>query len=383
MSSFLFTSESVSEGHPDKVADQISDVLLDAFLKQDPHSRVACEVMLSKGLVIVGGEVTCNGYVDIQKEVRQLIRNIGYDNGNKGLDYNSCSVLVAINAQSQDISRGIQNGEFQGAGDQGLVFGYAVDETPEYMPLSISLSHKLMKDLAKLRKTGKTHIWPDSKSQVTVQYNEQGEIDAIPYLVLSTQNDPDIKIEDLKEFIREELINKVIPEKYLNKNSKFFINPTGRFVLGGPAADCGLTGRKIIVDTYGGHGAHGGGCFSGKDASKVDRSGAYIARHITKNIVATGIAKKCLVQISYAIGVAEPVSFMIEDYGTIRVCKKKLLKIVKELWDARPASIIQKYDLLKPIYLPTATYGHFGRDDQDFTWERLDKVDALKAEFSL
>lgn len=381
MKNFLFTSESVSEGHPDKIADQISDTLLDAFLRVDPYSRVACEVLLTRGLVVVGGEVTTNGYVDIQKEVRQVIRNIGYDDGDKGFDYKSCSVLTAIDSQSQDIARGIGKGDSQGAGDQGLVFGYAVDETEDYVPLSISLSHKLMRTLAELRKSEERHIWPDSKSQVTVEY-EGDEVVHIPTVVLSTQHAPDIKEADLKEFIIEELIKKVIPKKYLKRKHRFYINPTGRFVVGGPAGDCGLTGRKIIVDTYGGHGAHGGGSFSGKDPSKVDRSGAYAARHIAKNIVAAGLARKCLVQIAYVIGVAKPVSVSINAYGTLRVSEEKLMTVIKKLWDLRPASIIAEFDLLKPIYSQTAVYGHFGRREPGFTWEKLDKVSALKSELS-
>ena len=379
MKNFLFTSESVSEGHPDKVADQISDTLLDAFLTMDPHSRVACEVMLTRGLVVVGGEVTASGYVDIQKEVREVIRKIGYDHGDKGFDYKSCSVLTAIDSQSTDIARGIGKGDSQGAGDQGLVFGYAVDETEEFIPLSISLSHKLMKTLAELRKNEERHIWPDSKSQVTVEY-EGDEIVHIPSVVLSTQHAPDIKEADLKEFVVEELIKKIIPEKYLKRKHKFYINPTGRFVIGGPSGDCGLTGRKIIVDTYGGHGAHGGGSFSGKDPSKVDRSGAYAARHIAKNIVAAGLAKKCLIQIAYVIGVAKPVSLSVNAYGTLRVPEEKLIKAIKNLWDLRPASIITEFDLLKPIYSRTAVYGHFGRNEPGFTWEKLNKVQALKSE---
>lgn len=380
MKNFLFTSESVSEGHPDKIADQISDALLDAFLKKDSRSRVACEVMLTRGLVVVGGEVTSGGYVEIQNEVRHVIRNIGYDSGDKGFDYKSCSVLTAIDSQSPDIARGIGKGDSQGAGDQGLVFGYAVDETKEYMPLSISLSHKLMKTLSELRKSEERHIWPDSKSQVTVEY-EGDEVVHIPSVVLSTQHAPDIKVADLKEFIVEELIKKVIPQKYLKRKHKFYINPTGRFVVGGPSGDCGLTGRKIIVDTYGGHGAHGGGGFSGKDPSKVDRSGAYAARHIAKNIVAAGLAKKCLVQIAYVIGVAKPVSISINAYGTLRVPEDKLMTVVKKLWDLRPASIIAEFGLLKPIYSQTAVYGHFGRKEPGFTWEKLNKVSALKSEF--
>lgn len=378
----LFTSESVSEGHPDKVADQISDALLDAFLKGDTDSRVACEVILTTGLVLVAGEVTSNSHVDVQKEAREVIRKIGYDHGDKGFNYKSCAVLTASDKkQSLDIARGVGKGKSQGAGDQGLVFGYAVDETKEYMPLSISLSHQLMKKLAELRKTGERHIWPDSKSQVTVEY-EKSKVVHIPSVVLSTQHAPDIKLEDLKEFIIEELIKKVIPQKFLQKKHKFYINPTGRFVIGGPSGDCGLTGRKVIVDTYGGHGAHGGGAFSGKDPSKVDRSGAYAARHIAKNIVAAGLARKCLVQIAYAIGVAEPVSFSIHTYGTSTVSEEKLIKVIKKLWDLRPASIIADLDLLQPIYSCTAVYGHFGREEKGFTWEKLDKVEALKSELT-
>ena len=382
MKNSLFTSESVSEGHPDKIADQISDALLDSFLKKDPNSRSACEVLLTTGLVVVAGEVSSKGYVDIQQTVREVIRSIGYDHGDKGFNYKSCSVLAAINSQSLDIARGIGKGRDQGAGDQGLVFGYAVDETPEYMPLSISLSHKLMKTLAELRKKGENLIWPDSKSQVTVEY-EGDKVVHIPSVVISTQHAPNIKFEDLKEFIVEELIKKVIPEKFLKKKHKFYINPAGRFVIGGPSGDCGLTGRKVVVDTYGGHGAHGGGAFSGKDPSKVDRSGAYAARHIAKNIVASGLAKKCLVQIAYAIGVAEPVSVCINGFGTLRAPEEKLVSVVRRLWDLRPASVIADLDLLKPIYLPLAAYGHFGRDEKLFAWEKLNKVSALKSEFSL
>ena len=380
----LWTSESVSEGHPDKVADQISDALLDAFLRQDPESRVACEVMVTTGLVVVAGEVSANCYVDVQKSARRVIKQIGYDHGDKGLDYKSCSVLTAIHEQSRDIARGVKShGSTQGAGDQGLVFGYAVDETEEYMPLSLALSHKLMKKLAQLRKGAsvwaKEHIWPDSKSQVTVEY-EGNKIVSIPSVVLSTQHSPDIKTRDLKDFVTEELIKKVIPSRFLQKKPRFYINPTGRFVIGGPAGDSGLTGRKIIVDTYGGHGAHGGGAFSGKDPSKVDRSGAYVARHIAKNIVAAGLAKKCLVQIAYAIGVARPVSLTVQAYGTLRVPEQKLLKAINQLWDLRPAEIIKEFSLKKPIYLNTASYGHFGRNEPGFTWEKLNKVTALKHE---
>ena len=318
--------------------------------------------------------------MDVQKEARQVIKQIGYDHGDKGLDYKSCSVLTAIHEQSMDIARGVKSqGATQGAGDQGLVFGYAIDETKEYMPLSLFLSHKLMKTLASLRKKGQTHIWPDSKSQVTVEYKE-GKVVSIPSVVVSTQHSPDIKTKDLKEFIMESLIKKVIPNRFLKKNPKFYINPTGRFVIGGPAGDSGLTGRKIIVDTYGGHGAHGGGAFSGKDPSKVDRSGAYVARHIAKNIVASGLARKCLVQIAYAIGVARPVSLAVQAYGTLLVPEKTLLQAINKLWDLRPASIIKEFDLKKPKYLKTASYGHFGRNEPGFTWEKLNKVSALKSE---
>ncbi len=385
MKNCLWTSESVSEGHPDKVADQISDALLDAFLKQDPESRVACEVMVTTGLAVVAGEVSANCYVDVQKETRQVIKRIGYDHGKKGLDYKSCSVLTAIHEQSPDIARGVREsqGFSQGAGDQGLVFGYAVNETKEYMPLSLSLSHKLMKTLARLRKGGhawaREHIWPDSKSQVTVEYQE-GRVRSIPSVVLSTQHSPDTKMPDLKEFVMEELIKKVVPARFLSKKSRFYINPTGRFVIGGPAGDSGLTGRKIIVDTYGGHGAHGGGAFSGKDPSKVDRSGAYVARHIAKNIVASGLASKCLVQIAYAIGVARPVSLSVEAYGTLCVEEQKLVRAIQKLWDLRPHSLIKEFDLKKPIYAKTASYGHFGRNETGWTWEKLNKVSALKTE---
>jgi len=380
MSRFLFTSESVSEGHPDKIADQISDGLLDRFLQEDRNSRVACAAMLTREGVIVGGEISSRGYVDLEQEVRRIIKNIGYDHKDKGLDYKSCSIQSIISKQSQDIAQGLGEGESQGAGDQGLVFGYAVDETKEYMPLSISLCHQLMKRLAEVRHANEINIWPDSKGQVTVEY-EEDKITYIPSVVISTQHAPDVQQKTLEEFIREELIKKIIPQKFLNKKTQFFINPTKRFVKGGPAADCGLTGRKIIVDTYGGHGAHGGGSFSGKDPSKVDRSGAYVARHIAKNIVAAGLARKCLVQIAYVIGRPDPVSLMIEGYGTLRVPQESLVKIVKEFWDLRPASVISYYRLLEPIYHSTSVYGHFGREEPYFTWEKLEKVSALKSAF--
>jgi len=382
MKDFIFTSESVSEGHPDKIADQISDAILDAFLEKDSQSRVACEALVAPGLIVVSGEVNTECYVDITGVVKGVLSSIGYNHAKKGMDYKSCSVLTTINHQSPDIFQAVGFGADQGAGDQGIMFGYAVNETKEFMPLSISLSHQLMGELAILRKSsGHDFLWPDSKSQVTVEY-EKDKVTHIPSVVLSTQHAPDIREADLKEFIIEELIKKVIPENFLKKKHKFYINPTGRFVIGGPSGDCGLTGRKIIVDTYGGHGAHGGGSFSGKDPSKVDRSGAYVARHIAKNIVAAGLAGKCLVQIAYVIGVAEPVSLSIQPYGTLRVPEEKLMEVIGKLWDLRPAAVISAFDLLRPIYSKTAVYGHFGRNEPDFKWERLDKVEALKSEFS-
>ncbi len=378
MRNFLFTSESVSEGHPDKMADQISDAVLDALLAQDPKSRVACETMISTGFVTLAGEISTQAHVDLQKTVRDVIKDIGYDSSDKGFDYNSCAVFATIDQQSPDIAMGVDNGQDQGAGDQGIMFGYAVNETPELMPLSISLSHKLVRELAGLRKSGRVQfLRPDSKSQVTVQY-EDGQVKRIDSIVISTQHSPDVSQDQLKSFILEELINRVVPRELMDSQTRFHINPTGRFVIGGPQGDCGLTGRKIIVDTYGGHGAHGGGAFSGKDPSKVDRSATYACRHIAKNVVAAGLAEKCLVQVAYAIGVAEPVSVMVNDFGTSSLGPETLEKAVRRVWTLKPADIIRELDLLKPRFRPTAAYGHFGREEAEFTWERVDKVEALR-----
>lgn len=380
MSNYLFSSESVSEGHPDKVADQVSDAVLDKLLSQDSKSRVACETLVTTGLCMVSGEVTTKGVVDVPELVRGVIKEIGYDESDMGFDYRSCAVVTSLNRQSPDIAMGVDTGDNkeQGAGDQGIMFGYANNETPEMMPLTISLSHKLLQTLADLRKSKKLKfLRPDSKSQITVEYENDlpKRIDAV---VLSTQHSPDVNQSQIKDALMEELFKKVLPSKLVDNKTKYFVNPTGRFVVGGPAGDCGLTGRKIIVDTYGGHGAHGGGAFSGKDPSKVDRSAAYAARHIAKNIVASGAASKCLVQVAYAIGVAEPVSVYVNEYGTSKVGGDKLSKAIRELWSLKPADIIREYDLLKPIYRKTASYGHFGREDQGFTWEKANKVQALK-----
>jgi S-adenosylmethionine synthetase len=380
MKNYLFTSESVSEGHPDKVADQISDAVLDAYLTQDPKSRVACETMISTGFVVVAGEITSKGNIDVPAIVRKTVQEIGYDDVEKGFDYKHCAVFSSLDRQSPDIAMGVDDDKReQGAGDQGLMFGYACNETAELMPLSISLSHKLVKDLAQYRKSNKVKwLRPDAKSQVTVEYVD-GQIKRVDAVVLSTQHSPDVTQNEINAYITEELIQKVIPKNLIDNKTKFFVNPTGRFVIGGPHGDCGLTGRKIIVDTYGGHGAHGGGAFSGKDPSKVDRSAAYAARHIAKNIVAAGMADKCLVQVAYAIGVAEPVSVMLNDYGTAKVSLEKLTQAVREIWSLKPAAIVKQFDLLKPRYRNTAAYGHFGRNEPEFTWEQLDKVDALKS----
>lgn len=380
MQNYLFTSESVSEGHPDKMADQISDAVLDEILRQDPKGRVACETLLTTGLIVVAGEITTNAKVNISEIARKTVQKIGYDHSDKGFDYKTCGVSVAVGQQSGDIGQGVKEtgSEDQGAGDQGLMFGYAVDETPELMPLSISMSHKLVKDLAYLRKSGKVDwLRPDAKSQVTVQY-ENGKAKRIDTIVISTQHSESVSQSQIKEFIHEELIKKTIPAQWIDSKTKYHINPTGRFVTGGPMGDAGLTGRKIIVDTYGGHGAHGGGAFSGKDPSKVDRSAAYAARHIAKNIVAAKLASRCLVQVAYAIGVADPVSITVNDFGTSALGPEKLEKLVRECWNLKPAHIIKDFDLLRPIYSPTAAYGHFGRSEDTFTWEKLDKVEKLK-----
>jgi S-adenosylmethionine synthetase len=380
LKNYLFTSESVSEGHPDKMADQISDGILDAILAQDPKGRVACETMLTTGLVVVGGEISTSAKVNFSEVARDVVKRIGYDHSDKGFDYKTCAVMIAVGQQSPDIAVGVKEtlSDDQGAGDQGLMFGYAVNETPELMPLSISMSHKLVKDLATLRKANKVDwLRPDAKSQVTVQY-ENGLAKRIDAVVISTQHSESVGNATITEFIREELIKKSIPAQWLDAKTKYFINPTGRFVTGGPMGDAGLTGRKIIVDTYGGHGAHGGGAFSGKDPSKVDRSAAYAARHIAKNIVGAGLADRCLVQVAYAIGVAEPVSISVNDYGTGKVTSEVLETAVRKVFDLRPARITKDLDLLKPIYSKTAAYGHFGRQEEGFTWENLNKVDLLK-----
>lgn len=381
MSHYLFTSESVSEGHPDKMADQISDAILDAMLAQDPTSRVACETMVTTGMAVIAGEVATRAQVDIASVVRKTVQGIGYDNADKGFDYKSAAVLVALGKQSPDIAQGVDSDsqKEQGAGDQGLMFGYASNETDSFMPLTIDLSHRLVRELSRLRKDGSlSWLRPDSKSQVTAEY-ENGKVKRIESVVISTQHDDDVTNSQIKEALMELVIKKVVPSSWLDSKTNYHINPTGRFVVGGPQGDCGLTGRKIIVDTYGGHGAHGGGAFSGKDPSKVDRSAAYAARHIAKNIVAAGFAERCLVQVAYAIGVAEPVGLMVNDYGTGRVSQDKLLQAVKKLWSLKPAEITKEFDLLKPRYLATASYGHFGRSEDSFTWEKLSKVDALKS----
>ncbi len=367
----------MSEGHPDKVADQISDAVLDALLERDARSRVACETLVSTGLVVLAGEVRSKADVNYARVVRECIKAIGYDHVDKGFDYKSCSVLVAMDKQSPDIAMGVDGAKDQGAGDQGLMFGYAVDETKSFMPLGICLAHGLMHKLSKMRKAGEVSwLRPDSKAQVTMEY-VNGRPSRVHTVVVSTQHSPDVGDKEIKECVREALIKKVVPAQWL-KGTQFFINPTGRFVVGGPQGDCGLTGRKIIVDTYGGYGAHGGGAFSGKDPSKVDRSAAYAARHIAKNIVAAGLARRCLVQLAYAIGVARPVSVMVEDFGTGPYGGELLGEVVQSLWDLSPRGIIESLDLLKPRYQKTAVYGHFGRSEESFSWERLDMVEALQ-----
>ena len=388
----LFTSESVTEGHPDKVCDAISDAILDACMAKDPMSRVACETATCTGFVLVTGEITTNAYVDIQKVVRDTVKEIGYTKSEYGFDGNTCAVLVAIDEQSSDIAMGVDKAleakenkmsdeeiEAIGAGDQGMMFGYATNETEEYMPYSIALAHKLAKQLTDVRKNGTLpYLRPDGKSQVSVEYDENGKPIRLEAVVLSTQHDPDVTQEQIHEDIKKYVFDPILPKELLDENTKFFINPTGRFVIGGPHGDAGLTGRKIIVDTYGGYARHGGGAFSGKDCTKVDRSAAYAARYVAKNIVAAGLADQCEIQLSYAIGVAQPTSVRVDTFGTGKVSDEKLVEIVRENFDLRPAGIIRMLDLRRPIYKQTAAYGHFGRNDLDLPWEKLDKVDSLK-----
>ena len=389
MEKILFTSESVTEGHPDKMCDAISDAILDALIEQDPMSRVACETATTTGLVLVMGEITTNGYVDIQKIVRDTVREIGYTRGKYGFDADTCAVITAIDEQSADIALGVDKaleakmGEDEidaiGAGDQGLQFGYAAYETEEYMPYAINMAHKLARQLTKIRKDGTLdYLRPDGKTQVTVEYNEEGKPVRIDAVVCSTQHDPEVTQEQIHEDIKKYVFDAIIPEDMVDENTKYFINPTGRFVIGGPHGDSGLTGRKIIVDTYGGTGRHGGGAFSGKDCTKVDRSAAYAARYVAKNIVAAGLADKCEIQLSYAIGVAQPTSINVETFGTGKLSDTKLVEIIRENFDLRPAGIIRMLDLRRPIYKQTAAYGHFGRTDVDLPWEKLDKVEDLK-----
>ena len=380
---FIFTSESVSEGHPDKVADQVSDAILDAILAQDPKSRVACETMVTTGMAVIAGEITTNAVINYSEIARQTIREIGYTDSEMGFDADTCAVLVSIDKQSPDISQGVSEGEGlhkeQGAGDQGLMFGYACNETPELMPMPIQLAHELVAKLAEVRKSGKlSFLRPDSKSQVSVEYvnDKPSRIDTV---VISTQHTPEVTHKEIEEGVIAEVIKKVIPTELLDANTRYFINPTGRFVVGGPMGDCGLTGRKIIVDTYGGMGRHGGGAFSGKDPSKVDRSAAYMGCYVAKNLVAAGLADRCEVQVAYAIGVAQPVSIMVHTFGTGKVSEDRLAELVREVFDMRPRAIIEQLDLLRPIYKKTAAYGHFGRELPEFSWEKTDKAAILKA----
>ena len=388
----LFTSESVTEGHPDKMCDAISDAILDALLEQDPMSRVACETATTTGMVLVMGEITTKAYVDIQKIVRDTVREIGYTRGKYGFDADTCGVITAIDEQSTDIAMGVDKAleakenqmsddeiEAIGAGDQGMMFGFATNETEEYMPYPIMLAHRLTRQLTKVRKDGTlSYLRPDGKSQVTVEYDENGKAFRLDAVVLSTQHDPDVTQEQIHEDIKKYVFDPVLPKELVDENTKFFINPTGRFVIGGPHGDSGLTGRKIIVDTYGGYARHGGGAFSGKDCTKVDRSAAYAARYVAKNMVAAGLADQCEIQLSYAIGVARPTSIMVDTRGTGKLSDEKLTEIVRDNFDLRPAGIIKMLDLRRPIYKQTAAYGHFGRNDLDLPWEKLDKVETLK-----
>jgi S-adenosylmethionine synthetase len=376
---FLFTSESVTEGHPDKIADQISDGVVDALIAKDPYARVAVETLVKTGLAIVAGEVTTTAWVDIPKIVRSTICNIGYTSSDMGYDGNTCGVMVAIEGQSQDIARGVdeKKNKEQGAGDQGMMFGFACDETPELMPAPLHYAHALTRKLAEVRRNKHDWIRPDGKSQVTIEY-KNGEAERIDAVVVSTQHADSVDNKKIHSVLMEEVIKKALPSKLLDKKTKYYINPTGRFVVGGPMGDSGVTGRKIIVDTYGGMGRHGGGAFSGKDPSKVDRSAAYMGRYVAKNVVAAGLARRCEVQISYAIGVAEPVSVMVETFGTAKASEEKIARAVREVFGLKPKQIIEHLDLLKPIYQKTAAYGHFGRNEREFTWERTDKKDALR-----
>ncbi|NGP44230.1 methionine adenosyltransferase [Bacillaceae bacterium SIJ1] len=392
----LFTSESVTEGHPDKMCDQISDAILDAILTEDPNARVACETTVNTGLVLVAGEITTTMYADISKIVREAIRDIGYNRAKYGFDAETCAVLTSIDEQSPDIAQGVDQAlearegamteeeiEAIGAGDQGLMFGFACNETDELMPMPIALAHRLSRRLASVRKDETlSYLRPDGKTQVTVEYNEDGKPERIDTIVISTQHHPDVTLEQITEDMKTHVIHPVVPDGFIDENTKYFINPTGRFVIGGPQGDAGLTGRKIIVDTYGGYARHGGGAFSGKDPTKVDRSAAYAARYVAKNIVAAGLADKCEVQLAYAIGVAQPVSIAIETYGTGRLSEEKLVELIRQHFDLRPAGIIKMLDLRRPIYKQVAAYGHFGRNDLQLPWEQLDKVDALKAALS-
>ena len=391
MSHRVFTSESVTEGHPDKICDQISDAVLDDILSKDPMARVACETVCTTGMLLVMGEISTNCYTDIPAIARRTVERIGYTNPEYGFDYKGCAVLTAIDEQSPDIAMGVNESyehkehqdddeDVTGAGDQGMMFGYACDETPELMPAPISLSHALSRRLSQVRREGiLPWLRPDGKTQVTVEYGQDGEILRIPTIVVSTQHNPDVSLKDLREAVVETVVRPVIPSRYLDEGTKFFINPTGRFVIGGPVGDSGLTGRKIIVDTYGGSAAHGGGCFSGKDPTKVDRSGAYMARHIAKNIVAAGLARRCQIEVAYAIGVAHPVSVLVDTYGTGIMEDERLAELVCQLFDLRPGKIIDYLDLRRPIYEKTAAYGHFGRPDLDLPWEQVNRTEELRA----
>ena len=370
----LFTSESVSEGHPDKIADQISDAILDSLISQDKNARVACETLVKTGLIVVAGEISTNAWVDVPTVARRVVKDIGYTDSSLGFDSESCGVISSLEQQSPDIAMGVNRGEDLGAGDQGIMFGYACDETPTFMPATIYYAHEILKQLSKLRKAGASFIRPDSKSQVTAKYNEKGEIEGFTTIVVSTQHSESISMKDLYDYVVEECVKKVVPASFL-KNTKYLVNPTGRFVIGGPKGDCGLTGRKIIVDTYGGHGACGGGAFSGKDPTKVDRSASYMARYIAKNIVASGLASSCLVQLAYAIGVASPVGIWVTTNGTGKISDEKIAQIVEKNFSLTPKGIIEHLELLNPIYERTASYGHFGRDE--FSWEKTDMKDLF------